>query len=107
MRSSERRKRKAALYKLPHGWKCCQIELDILCTDHMACDADVRKARIRAERERRRRADPQKPFVGAKPLDRPMLTPLLDRVSVCAECLREVIANPRCQQRVGVRDRHQ
>jgi len=53
----------------------------------LAGNADIRKARLSAERERRRRAAREKPFIGRQPLGRPMLAPGLDRLASAPNAL--------------------
>ena len=75
--------------------------------DHLAGDADIGKARLGAERKRRRRAARQQPLIGRKPLGGPVPAPLLDRVGIGAEGLGEMIADARHRQRMRIGNRHQ
>src|SRR5258707_12693748 len=75
--------------------------------DDLAGDADIGKAGFRAQREWRCGAALKEPLVDSEPLDRPVLAPVLDRVSIGAKGLRQMIADPWHHQRVSVRDRHQ
>src|SRR5579859_6796308 len=56
VRVLESRQRKAALGKLRHDRERREIELQKMCTNHLAGDADVGQTRIGAERKRRRGA---------------------------------------------------
>ena len=75
--------------------------------DDLAGDADVGKAGLGAQCKWRRRAARQQPFIGRKPLGRPVLAPVFDRLGIGAEGLGEMIADARHHQRMRVRNRRQ
>src|ERR1700761_458021 len=104
MGCGESRQREAALCQLRYDRKSRQIELQEMRADHLAGDADIGKAGLGTQRKRRRRSTLKQAFVGRESLGRPMLAPLLDRVSIGAERLGEMIADPGNDQRMGICD---
>ena len=73
----------------------------------LAGDADIGEPRLGAQGKWRRRPARQQPFVGRKSLARPVLAPIFDRVSVCTKRFRQMIADARDYQRMGVSNRHE
>src|SRR5882762_1677695 len=107
MRCCEGRQRKASIGETRYDRKRSQIELEKMCADHLAGDADVRKARLGAQREWGWWPALKKPLIGRKPLCRPVPAPVLDRVSVGAKGLCEMIADPWYHEWMRIGDRHQ
>ena len=88
-------------------WKARQFKLEEMRAHDLAGDADIGKAGLGAQGKRRRRAAREKPFVGRKPLGRPMLAPIFDRAGIGAKGFGEMIADARHHQRMGIGNRHQ
>ncbi len=101
------RQRKTSLRKLCHDRKCGQVELDILCADHLGRDANVSNTWLGAQSKGCWGPARQKPFVGRESFNRPMLAPFLNGKAVRAEGLGEMIPYPWHHERMGVGDVHQ
>src|ERR1700730_12748225 len=95
MRGRKGRHRKATLGKTRHQGIRAQVELDILRSDDVTRDADVRKARLGAKRKWRRGTVSQEPLIGRKSFRRPVLAPRLHRMSVGAKGRGKMIADTR------------
>src|SRR5579871_353370 len=94
--------RKATLDEARYGRIGCNIELYILRTNRVPCDADVCESRFRAKRKRRRRALRKQPFIGCKSFFSPVPAPALDGMRISPKCLGQVVTDARRDERMPI-----
>src|SRR5260370_34177701 len=73
--------------------KSAQFKFEVLGRHDLACDADIRKARLGAQSKRSRCAMGEQPFISCKPLSCPMPAPNLDHLVVAATCGSTVVVS--------------